>query len=237
MSYASVRAITFDAAHTLFHPFPSVGAIYREIMRNHGLDYQADALEAGFRNAFANVEKDTGILDGERRERQYWRTVVKTSLQGLEPQPLDFESLFHDLWETFSRGDRWRVDPHVPGILADLRERGYSVNLLTNWDNRVRRVVDESSLAGHFDHLFISSEIGADKPDPAIFAHVESVLELPPDAMLHVGDSFDHDVEGALAAGWKALLLSPSQSARPIPTRVERIASLSELLPRLPRAS
>ena len=168
-----VQAVTFDAAHTLFHPHPSVGAIYREVMARHGLHYEEAALDAGFRKAFSSVAKERHILDGEAREWSYWRQIVAASISDLHPQPTDFDALFAELWDTFSHGDRWRIDDAAPALLRSLRDRGIAVCLLTNWDHRVRRVVAESPLDGLFHHLFVSSEIGHEKPDLPIFRHVD----------------------------------------------------------------
>ena len=106
---SAIRAVTFDAGHTLFDPHPSVGGIYREVMLDHGLDYPAEQLEAGFRRAFSTVSKDPFILDGEARELSFWRKIVAVSIEGLEPQPSDFDALFAALWAEFGHGHRWKA--------------------------------------------------------------------------------------------------------------------------------
>lgn len=208
MLLPQIKAVTFDAAHTIYHPYPSVGEIYREIMQRHGLDYPAVELEAGFRRAFRSVVKDKTILDGERREWSYWHAIVLESISRLTPSPTDFESLFRDLWEEFSHGHRWRPESTASQTLATLRGRGYKTALLTNWDQRVRRVVAETNFNDLFDHLFISSEIGHEKPDPQIFGHCQNTLELAPEQILHIGDSLQHDIVGAQAAGWHAIRIT-----------------------------
>lgn len=54
-------------------------------------------------------------------------------------------------------------------------------------------------------HCFVgrvgAREAGVAKPDPRIFAVACEALALPADAVLHVGDSWHHDVLGARAAG------------------------------------
>lgn len=55
--------------------------------------------------------------------------------------------------------------------------------------------------------IFYSYAIGAAKPDPAIFLHVQKVVGVSPENILHVGDSRIADVEGAMAVGWQAVLL------------------------------
>ncbi|MBD5780739.1 HAD-IA family hydrolase [Pelagicoccus sp. NFK12] len=205
MPFSEIKAVTFDAAHTIYHPHPSVGAIYREVMQRHGLDYPAESLEAGFRRAFRCVSKDSAILDGEKREWSYWRSVVTESISQLSPPPSDFDALFDELWNEFAHGHRWRPAGAARDTLSSLKSQGYQTALLTNWDKRVRQVVAETGFSELFDHLFISSEIGHEKPAPAIFAHCQAQLQLAPEQILHVGDSLQHDIQGAQAAGWHAI--------------------------------
>ncbi|MDQ8185442.1 HAD-IA family hydrolase [Pelagicoccus sp. SDUM812002] len=228
MALSHIKAVTFDAAHTIYHPHPSVGEIYQEVMQLHGLDYPSDELEAGFRRAFRNISKDTAILDGEKREWSYWHSIVLESISQLSPQPKDFAALFGDLWNEFSLGHRWRPETTAFETITQLRARGYKTALLTNWDHRVRRVVAETGFADSFDRLFISSEIGHEKPAPEIFDYCRSSLGLAPEQILHVGDSLQHDIQGAQAAGWSAVRISEENE---VPTTSCRsIRKLSELL-------
>ncbi len=228
MSFSQIKAVTFDAAHTIYQPHPSVGEIYREVMQQHGLDYPADALQDGFRHAFRNVSKDNAILDGEKREWSYWRSIVAESISHLSPQPDDFDSLFESLWDEFAHGHRWRPEPTARETLIELRARGYQTALLTNWDQRVRTVVAETGFSSHFDHLFISSEIGHEKPAPEIFVHCQTQLQLAPEQILHIGDSLQHDIEGAQAAGWHAIRIT--EEAEHLGANYQSIQRLSELL-------
>ena len=73
----------------------------------------------------------------------------------------------------------------------------------------------------------MSCELGASKPAPAIFRKTAEQLEAPPDTILHVGDSFEMDVAGARAAGFKALQIE--RNARTL--QAGQIESLLDLLP------
>ncbi|MDQ8204399.1 HAD-IA family hydrolase [Pelagicoccus sp. SDUM812003] len=231
MPSSEIRAVTFDAAHTLYHPHPSVGAIYREVMQRHGLDYGKEELQAGFARAFASVSKDKTILDGERREYSYWQAVVRESISQLRPQPGDFSTLFEDLWETFSHGHRWRPADKARETLSELRRRGYRTALLTNWDARVRRVVAETGFEPLFDALYISSEIGYEKPEAEIFAHAQRGLALGPAQILHVGDSLQHDMEGAREAGWQAIRIIDEERHQADYPSIRSLPELLDLLP------
>ncbi len=233
MNLYSIQAITFDAGHTLFQPSPSVGSVYREVMLRHGLDNSENALELGFRKAFSHVSKNSEILDGEKREKDYWRRIVKETLKGLESPGEGFDSLFEELWTEFGHGRRWRTEAGTTATLKALKEARYRLSILSNWDKRLRIVVSDFGYENLFEHLFISSEIGFEKPHAGIFKHAAKRLELEPSRMLHVGDSLKEDLIGARNAGFQAALLS--QENVEVPSGTIRIAKLSELIPLLER--
>lgn len=229
-AYAEIEVVTFDAAGTLLAPHPSVGAVYREIGLCHGCDHPAEALDQAFRDAFHAVSKDRAVLDPEGRERDFWRRVVLHAFHALGRAPLQFDPFFEDLWETFAHGSRWRVYESVIPTLAGLRDRGYRLGVLSNWDNRLHRVLAETGLRAHFEAVTISSEAGFEKPDLGIFRRAEAAHRVGPGHLLHIGDSLKHDVDGARAAGWQVLRVRHDGG----PPADGEIGCLSQLLGLLP---
>lgn len=51
--------------------------------------------------------------------------------------------------------------------------------------------------------VVVCEETGVLKPDPRVFAHATEQAGVAPDEVLYVGDSYQSDVEGAQAAGWR----------------------------------
>jgi len=95
----------------------------------------------------------------------------------------------------------------------------------------VRGALARAGLDGFFDHLFVSSELGVEKPDPRFFAAVLSGLRLAPEQVVLVGDGYVDDVRGACAAGMKTVWLTPPDTQPPAGDVVHdaRIATLAEL--------
>ena len=61
-------------------------------------------------------------------------------------------------------------------------------------------VLEQFGVSRFFSHVFLSSELGADKPDPAIYQRALKLSGLAPNETLHVGDDPVRDWEGAEAA-------------------------------------
>ena len=111
------------------------------------------------------------------------------------------------------------------------------LNLLTDQPWNIQRLAttellhptpDRRDWRRWLDAVFISSELGAEKPSPEIFAKAAETLGAAPHELLHVGDSLEHDIAGALAAGWHAAWLDYGKPVELDP-RALRLKSLAEL--------
>jgi putative hydrolase of the HAD superfamily len=102
---------------------------------------------------------------------------------------------------------RFRAFPEVPAVLDELRARGLALVVASNWDVSLHEVLDRTGLAGSFDAVVTSAELGVAKPDPAFLRHAVALVGADPSEALHVGDTVEEDVAGAQAAGLRAVLI------------------------------
>jgi putative hydrolase of the HAD superfamily len=130
--------------------------------------------------------------------------------------------LYHD----FGTPKPWRIFEDVLPTIDVLRERGTRLAVISNWDDRLRRLLELMGLADKFEAILVSAEVGHTKPAPEIFQVAAEALQLPPAQILHVGDSENEDHHGAQVAGFQSRWLC-RDSAEPIS---HSIPSLSALL-------
>jgi putative hydrolase of the HAD superfamily len=123
---------------------------------------------------------------------------------------------------------RFRAYPEVPGVLARLRVRGARLAVVSNWDVSLHDVLERTELRTLVDAVVISAELGVAKPDPAIFRAALERLGAAAGDALHVGDSVEHDVAGARAAGIEAVLVA--RDGAEVPAGVRAVTSLEELI-------
>jgi HAD superfamily hydrolase (TIGR01509 family) len=76
------------------------------------------------------------------------------------------------------------------------------------------------------DGVVTSADVGAAKPDAAVFRRALELAGVDAAGAVHVGDSLDNDVAGARAVGIRAVLV---QRDGPPPAGVEAVRSLTEL--------
>jgi FMN phosphatase YigB (HAD superfamily) len=108
--------------------------------------------------------------------------------------------------------DTWQVYEDVFPALKRLRALGLRLAVISNWDERLRPLLDGLGLAQYFDQIVVSIDAGSTKPAPQIFAHTLERLNLEPNQVLHVGDSEEEDFIGPAALGIPALLLRRGSS-------------------------
>jgi putative hydrolase of the HAD superfamily len=133
-----------------------------------------------------------------------------------------------DVEEALLAAIRFRTYPEVPAVLGRLRAAGARLAVVSNWDVSLHDVLERTRLRALVDVVVISAELGAAKPDPAIFrAALERLGATARDA-IHVGDSVEHDVAGARAAGVEPVLVARNGAQAPDGVRV--VASLDGLL-------
>ncbi len=115
----------------------------------------------------------------------------------------------------------------VPELLEALRGR-VRIGVVTNGPSARQR--DKLELCDirpeDLDALAISEEVGAAKPDPAIFRHALSGLGVAPEQVTMVGDSWENDVLGALGSGMAAVWLNRYGRDCPDPSLAVEIRSL-----------
>jgi putative hydrolase of the HAD superfamily len=203
---ARILAVTFDVGGTLIRPWPSVGHVYAEVALRHGVTHvTADLLEARFRAAW-RARHDLNDT------RAGWQALVDDVFRGLTREPPS-RTFFPELYERFAQAEAWRIFDDVLPAIRELSARGLRLGVLSNWDERLRSLLRNLRLDACFQTLVISSEVGAAKPAPAIFAQAASQLGLPPASILHVGDDLEMDVLGATSAGFHAFHLARTAQA------------------------
>lgn len=198
---APLRAVLFDWGDTLFHAPHAPEVIM-------------------------SVARAAGVRMSENRARQMWDEswrLGKTPEEIAKSRDLSMEAHGRVWRDLFSR-----MDAEVPGLsdalyervmdprswvpysdtratLEAVRRRGLKVGVVSNVPADLRSVFAKHKLDSLVDSFTHSFEVGAEKPDPAIFLAAAKSLGVKPGETLMVGD---HEVDrGAERAGMRAFIL------------------------------
>ena len=173
--------------------------------------------EIAYYRAHLDEARDAASLADLRRR---CTDIVRAAL----PQTEDVD----DLQAVLLGALRFRPYPEVPDTLRALRAGGAKLVVVSNWDVSLHEVLDATGLAPLVDGAVTSAEHGAAKPDPSIFGPALALAGVQPHEALHAGDSLEHDVAGARAAGIEPVLVV--RDGTPAPSGVRTITSLSSLI-------
>jgi putative hydrolase of the HAD superfamily len=227
-----IRGVFFDAGNTLLRVHPSVGAVYAEAASRYGADLSAEAVEESFKKMWMR----TGPLvsnKGDRltyeKERDWWRFVVSEVFRE-HIQFENFDAFFDYLFERFAQSECWRLYDEVLNVLQDLKQRGFHLGIISNWDSRLPSLLDKLEISHYFKTVVVSALVGYEKPHPAIFEIALRKSGLSCAEVIYIGDDPVLDYQAARSTGMRAFHIDRHKK---FDGHDDTIVSLKEVLSRV----
>jgi putative hydrolase of the HAD superfamily len=216
-----LRAVLIDALGTLVELQPPAPRL-REALRSEGFEVSEEQAAAGIgaeigyylSHHLEGHDRDSLEELRDRCAEELRRALGVPGLGHAEARSAMMEAL---VFEPYPDA--------IPGLRA-LRERGLTLVIASNWDCSLPDWLGPPGLLELVDGIVTSAEVRAAKPAPEVFLRALEVADVRPDEALHVGDSLANDIEGARAAGIRALLVA--RAGEP-PSDVEAVRSLEEV--------
>lgn len=226
------RIVSFDCAGTLLETEYTPEGFAMRAARLAGFEPDP-SLERRYRELFGSRWRrfvELNVAQNAEGLAEFWRNLTRdwvsgSAIEGAEERLLAAadDLLYHPDHRYF------RLFPDVLPCLDALREAGYRLIILSNWDVTLPRILSLAGISSYFERAFASLVFGMEKPDARFFRHAETEIGAGAQEIVHIGDRMDDDLEGARAAGWKALLLDRALSV----SGGDRLARLTDLPPLL----
>lgn len=222
-----MSAITFDFGQTLAELDHEM-LCRRVSERGLRLDVERARAETPAAWRAYNEAKRSGLAGGDA-----WCTLMRTLVTraGLceadgatSASTARIDELASWLFEQQPGANLWRKP--VPGmfeLVSSLAAAGVPLGIVSNSEGRIAELCVELGIDRHFRAVADSGVLGIEKPDPKIFDYAAERLGVPTHDLIHIGDAWEADVVGALAAGARAVWFAPD-GERALPDRV-RVAS------------
>ncbi|MEM4485218.1 MAG: HAD family hydrolase [Sulfolobales archaeon] len=198
-----IRVLSFDVWNTLldidkFYQILSV-KISSEVGRPYDEIYKT--LKRVYRDAIS-----------ERLSGGFKRIIIDSGEYFAEGLGIDLETLFRALVRTLLDEEiRDLAYEDVLDTLKDLKKRGFLIGVVSNvmfWPGMiVRYLLHMNNLLEFFNATVFSDEIGFMKPEKEIFEYLAKRFNVKLEEIVHVGDSLEHDLVGALRAGVRSVLV------------------------------
>lgn len=224
---SSIKAVFFDVDFTLIFPGPTFqGDGYQRACAAHGIDVDPSKFEAA-------AAASSFILD-EVEEQIYKHDIfihytasIIEKMGGRGANVVDAARAIYDQW---SVNHHFEMYDDVGPVLDALQRRGFIVGVISNSHRSLDAFREHFSLGDIISVSVSGAEHGYMKPHRSIFDRALERAKVDASDALMVGDSYKHDIEGALNAGWRAVLLRRSgETPYAIPTDLPVIQTLTEL--------
>ena len=232
---SDTQAVFFDAGYTLLCMEPDQPTIFARVCSELGIEVARDRFAEGVRQANALLgprhPHEVPRPFSQAAIDRFWTDYNRVLLSACARDARDAAKA-ELVYRRFAAAITWRVYDEVPGVVQTLRERGICLGIISNWTGDLEEVLEGVGLRESFDFVLDSARLGFEKPHNEIFVEALQRAGVDPDVALHVGDSPDHDVDGALAAGLRALLLDRHERHQGF-TRAPKVETLEGVLQHL----
>ena len=224
-----ILGVVFDAVGTLLLLREPVGETYARLAAAHDVTLPPGRLDEAFTRVLAeakpNVHPGVTLAVAAERERGWWRERVRETFRAADGMARfdDFDAFFARLWAHYAEASAWRLASGARPCLDALSARGLRLGVLSNFDQRLRRLLTSLGLAERFDVITLPADAGAAKPARAIFEHCLGRIGLAAASVLYVGDRATLDVVAARQAGLLALDVGALSDLSALPDMIDRI--------------
>jgi putative hydrolase of the HAD superfamily len=228
-----VRFVTFDCADTLLQTNWEPAQFAWECSEELGLGLHQKLAVATYHRLLVDRRQEFLRVNQSRSQEAseaFWRSITEEWLDAMKASASPDD--LHAVAERRLFGPEstvFRLFDDVRPALDALREEGFRLAVISNWDSSLHKVLRSFGLAEHFDFVLASLEEGVEKPDPEIFRIALRRLEALPGEVAHVGDSPVDDLMGARNVGIRGLLIDRSRD-RAHPPILARLTEIPEVL-------
>ncbi len=231
-----LRFVFLDVGETLLRVTPP-GATYSAILARYGYSVPAATLDALLRDLLRELDTHlprqrnadhtiSPALARLRRER-----LVQHLLERAGVHRAHRASIAEAIFASWIGTDIFQLYPDVVPTLEALRAAGYRLGIVSNWEPRLPLLCESHGIRHYFEFVVSSEAEGYVKPHPRLFQRGLELAGVEPEAVVHVGDSYPEDIEGARGVGIQAVLLDrPGHGRVPYSPTIRSLLELPPLL-------
>ena len=208
----STKAVLFDVDFTLIEPGPMFRAEgYHSFCAQYGMHVDA----ARFDKAVASASAVLDSAGDTPYDAEIYVAYTRHIIEQMGGAGANLDACAREIYDEWASCQHFELYDEVPAVLRALAASGLRIGLISNSHRCLESFQSHFELGGLIDATISSPDHGFMKPHPSIFSEALQRLGVQPSEALMVGDSVRDDVEGALGAGMRAVLVHRSGSPHP----------------------
>lgn len=200
----------FDLDHTLWDFDKNAKTTLTKIYGHFGLDIKVKAafddfyVQYLFHNRVLWDRYQKGFISADDLKwKRMWRTLLDFKIAD-EPLAKNISGKFLEILPT-----QKEVFPHTFEILDYLKEKNYSLHLITNGFEKTQwSKLQHSGLDKYFTHVITSEASNSMKPKKEIFDFAMNRAGATLLNSIMIGDNLDADIQGAMNAGMDSIFVN-----------------------------
>lgn len=214
-THTRIKAIFFDLDGTLRHSVPSGGDVFTDYVITLGLPVHYEDRIRGMRWEhlyWANsVDLRDDLIAHSGETENFWIEYSRRRLIAMGASAT--WALTYAPKVSLHMGAEYKPESIVPDevrtALADLKQAGYIMAVLSNRNQPFVDLLDTHKISEFFDFSIAAGEVNLYKPDPGLFVHALGRVNLTAAEAVYVGDNYFADVVGSRRAGLTPILYDP----------------------------
>lgn len=225
LSAMDIQAVLFDLDFTLAKPGPDLGPEgYQRLGRRFGLELDPARYKEARAKAVDGLHKHPDF----RHDEEIWVAFTERIIRGMGGETDRAYECAVEMTRAWEKAHNFDLFDDALPVLADLRERGLKLGLVSNTGRDVDEFLAHHSL--RIDVALSSRIHGKVKPHPTIFQAVLDRLGVEAEQAAMVGDSPEDDLEGARGLGMQAFLVDREGLFPEAPNRLPDLFALPAAL-------
>ena len=222
-----IRAIFFDVDFTLIYPGPTFqGEGYARFCADESIAVDA----ARFEGAVAAASFILDEVEEQLYDPNLFIHYTATIIEHMGGRGAAVVRVAERIYEQWASNHHFEIYDDVAPVLTELAARGYVLGAISNSHRSLETFTQHFKLDALIGTTISSAEHGFMKPHRSIFDAALQRAGVTAAEAVMVGDSLKADIEGALAAGLRGILLRRSgERPESLPAGVSLITTLHEL--------
>jgi FMN phosphatase YigB (HAD superfamily) len=200
------KLVMFDFADTIARLSPSKEELLQNYIINEiGITISLEKISEVYHYA-TNLMFYSSVTIHDIEDKQKFYNNFNENLIALLglTHLIDSSKLFNYFKE---HGQHWQLKNGVQNLFEELHSKKCFISLVSNFDTRLYNILENMGISNHFDSIFISQEVGLEKPNIDFFDLPIKQHNIPKQDCYFIGDSYMLDYLPSNTLGINSILL------------------------------
>ena len=203
ISKQELTDIFFDLDHTLWDFEKNSAATFEQLLSPFDFSFDVETFMQAYtpiNHAYWKLYRENKITTEELRFVRLQKTFEALNSPQSTQRLTALSQGYIDQLSSYTHVFDGTID------LLDYLSKRYKLHIITNgFENVQQKKMLNAGLAPYFDVVLTAEKAGVKKPHPSIFKQALALANTTASNALMIGDSYEADIEGAIALGMQAI--------------------------------